>query len=301
MIKVKDAKGLTQVYIHAANIKVKKGDRISQGTPLGNPSCEYPPGGRNEGPHVHEGLEKDGQAIPIDGVVLGGWTIHNEPQNYDGTMTKPGEKTRTANTGRCSDDKACGGIRNDLPNGPREEVLGESTGPTATATAKSTETPKPAPTTEKKTPVESKTEAGWTRIKSLDLPYQIDYPSNWTWVQTKNSFYGNLPKNAWPVFSVDSEAVSNWITLDDYKDAILQHHQDVRYTATPNQSMDGQKAWRLDSTSPAYYDIPPTRNVTYITIKDGNAWVISFEAYTSEFNQKLPIFEKMLESFKFLK
>jgi len=150
--------------------------------------------------------------------------------------------------------------------------------------------------------VESQLEKGWTRLKSLTLPYQIDYPSNWTWIQTKNSFYGNLPNHAWPMVSVDSRAVSNWINLDDYKDAVLKaSYQDVRFTATPNQSIDGQKAWRLDSANPAYYDIPPTRNVGYITIKDGKAWFIFFEAYNSEFDQNLPTFEKMLESFKFLK
>lgn len=121
-IRIKDESGLTQVYIHLDNTKkVKVGNKVKQGDPLGNPSCEFPPGGNNTGPHVHIGLMKDGQAIPIDGVEIGEWTIHNGVDGKDGTMTKPGEKTRTANVGRYGENS--NGIRNDLPNNPNKAVV----------------------------------------------------------------------------------------------------------------------------------------------------------------------------------
>ena len=154
MVKIKDANGLTEVYIHLTNTKVKKGDNVSQGAPLGNPSCEYPPGGRTEGAHVHEGLEKDGQAIPIDGVIVGGWTIRNGSKNYNGTMTRTGEKTRTADVRRCKTDTDCGGIRNDLPNNlPNKAVIAEPKDPIPPISGKvneksisTTPTEKPQPT-----------------------------------------------------------------------------------------------------------------------------------------------------------
>lgn len=215
MVKVEDKKGLTQVYIHLANTKVKKGDNVKQGAPLGNPSCEYPPGGRNEGTHVHVGLEKDGQAIPIDGVVVGGWTIHNEPKNYDGTMTKNGEKTRTADTRRCPDDKACGGIRNDLTSEPIRQVLGQSTGPTPTA--KLIETKKPT-----QAGVEKQPEQGWTRFRSLNYPYEIDVPPGWTIGNMQlggnilDVFQGETVGDFQTNVSILSEPVKSWVRVEDY-------------------------------------------------------------------------------------
>ncbi len=168
-IRIKGKSGLTQVYIHLDNTQVKEGDKVKQGTPLGNPSCEFPPGGGNTGPHVHIGLMKDGQAIPIDGVIVGGWTIHE-----NGTMTKDGEKTRIAHSGRYGENSA--GIRNDLPNtsnkavvaGPKDpippisatitskEVFPATVTPTPkpTEAPKPTETPKPTSTVEKPKTIE---------------------------------------------------------------------------------------------------------------------------------------------------
>lgn len=157
VVDIKDKNGLTERYIHLDNTKVKLGDKVKQGEALGSPSCEFPPKGGNSGPHVHIGLMKDGQAIPIDGVQIGGWTIHNDTNNYDGTMTKPGEKTRTRDLGRCPTDEACGGIRNDLPNtsnkaiiaGPKDSIPPISGKVTSKEVSTATPTPKP---TEKKNP-----------------------------------------------------------------------------------------------------------------------------------------------------
>ncbi len=167
-------------------------------------------------------------------------------------------------------------------------------------TPKSTETPKPTPITERQTQVD------WTRFKSFDLPYQIDYPSNWQ--QLENTFYRETTKANLTKFEVASEPVASWVTIDDYKNRFIQSVKDVikfvggnvRITEMPNQSINGQKAWRLDGlvSSPS---TTPNRSVTYITIKDGKAWALVYAADASEFDQNLPAFEKMLASFKFLK
>ena len=149
VVDIKDNNGLTVRYAHLDKIppKVKLGNKVKQGDPLGNPSCEYPPDGANTGIHVHVGLMKGGLAIPIDGVKIGGWTIHG-----NGTMTKDGEQTRTANTGRHGENST--GIRNDLPNnsnkavvaGPKDPIppiSGKINEKSTTPTPKPTETPKP--------------------------------------------------------------------------------------------------------------------------------------------------------------
>ena len=461
-VRIKDNKGLTEVYIHLDHKKVNVGDKVKQGDPLGNPSCEFPPGGANSGPHVHEGLMKDGQAIPIDGVVIGGWTIHAGTNDGEGTMTKQGQTVRIANPRRCNTDAVCKGLRNDLTSGPKQEVLGAAVGaekpveagwtrfrsstqpfqidyppdwdhessnlnPTSdlgleksdtfrkdsyirfdtfnvysgplskslnsfkddlvkrmgattvletpnqiidgerawklephdkdapdimqyiylvqkdqktwvlqlypsslndnhkvsqniatlqkmldsfkflspaefqiAKAIKPTETPKPTPT------IERQAESGWTRFKSFELPYQIDHPSNWQ--QAGNQFYGETTKTNRPLFQVASKPVASWITLDDLKNQFVQSTKDtikllganVQITEMPNQSLNGQKAWRLDAIVRSSV-ATPNRSVTYVTIKDGKAWTITYAADDSEFNQKLPTFGHMLASFKFLK
>jgi len=161
---------------------------------------------------------------------------------------------------------------------------------------------KPTPTPVK----EKQAETNWTRFKSFDLPYQIDYPSNWQ--QIGNQFFGETTKANPTAFEVASEPVASWITIDDYKNQFVRSVKDfvklvggnARITETPNQSVNGQKAWRLDGfvSSPS---VTPNRSVTYITIKDGKAWVLIYAADASEFDQNLPTFQKMLASFKFLK
>ena len=235
MIKIKDANGLTEVYVHAANLKVKKGDKVKQDALLGNPSCEFPPGGRNDGAHIHVGLEKDGQAIPIDGVVIGDWTVHSGETNYNGTVTQ-GKTVKTADTRRCATDTACGGIRNDLLNekGSAKLVVGspkpptppisatvtskEVTGATANPAPKPTETSKPTPT------IEKQVEQGWKMVNSLNYPYRIAIPVEWTRDSTNfngkkvDVFKGEVIDGFQTNINVFFEPAKKWATLNDYVD-----------------------------------------------------------------------------------
>lgn len=162
--------------------------------------------------------------------------------------------------------------------------------------------------------VETQLDKGWNRFTSFTLPYQIGYPSNWRVDKNVVSveFYDKLYIIANEVnptkFKVDSEPVASWITIDDYKNELTQsikhdaiiHRANALVTETPNQSIDGQKAWKLETYVTSSV-ATPNHSVVYLTIRDGRAWTILFEADESKFNQNLPTFEKMLASFKFLK
>ncbi|MBI1982464.1 MAG: hypothetical protein HYS68_02695 [Candidatus Levybacteria bacterium] len=136
---------------------------------------------------------------------------------------------------------------------------------------------------------DSRTETGWTRFKSLDLPYQLDYPSNWR--QAGNRFYGETTKANPTLFQVTSTPMPDWITLDDFKDQTIKQFIDtvkvlgagIDLKQTPNQTIGGQKAWRLDSTVSSSQTTPNV-SVIYLTTKDGKAWAVQFAADASVFN-----------------
>lgn len=105
--------------MHLANIRVIKGDHVKQGDLLGDPSCEFPPGGKTDGEHIHLfKLDENGKPIPIEGTVFQQGTVFASSLNKNGTLEKPDKPKRTADTGRCGPDeksiKKCKGIRNDI-------------------------------------------------------------------------------------------------------------------------------------------------------------------------------------------
>lgn len=231
-IRIKDKNGLTQVYIHLDKTKVKLGNKVSQGDPLGNPSCEYPPGGANTGPHVHVGLMKDGQAIPIDGVEIGGWTIHNGVDDKDGTMTKDGEKTRTADVGRFGENST--GIRNDLPNKSNKAVVAGPKDPIPQISGQINEKPV-SPTATSERPIKE----GALRFKSPNYPYEIDYPSKWTVKTFDNNiltnrpgkmdvFWGEKEQGFQKYIAVFSEPIDSKLTVDDYATQVFKQINDTR-------------------------------------------------------------------------
>src|SRR3989344_7983045 len=169
VVEVEHEDGLRSGYMHLDNIQVEDGQEVEKGQRLGNPSCEYPPGGASSGVHLHAyAKDKDGKALPVNGIKLSGWEAVEGEKNYDGRLLKEGEEPRTADKRRCGPDeesiKVCDGIRNDLMVG---EVLGEITTATpepegilveATATARSIATPEPTATAEPKIPEEGRAE-----------------------------------------------------------------------------------------------------------------------------------------------
>lgn len=121
--------GLIFAYVHLANIFVKPNQRIEAEEFLGNPSCEYPPGGRTTGIHLHFAIyDKNYNPVPIEGLRLSGWTIKGgakvgegamvsgkELRIIDGKLTN-NELVRIADGRRCATLQSCGGARNDIPH-----------------------------------------------------------------------------------------------------------------------------------------------------------------------------------------
>lgn len=117
IVVIEDESGRGFGYMHLANIKVNLNQTVSQGDVLGNPSCEFPPGGRNDGAHLHEFAVNGKDPIDITNFTFSGWSSHSDSINYNGTMTKAGEEVRTADKRRCGTDIVCSGTRNDLTKG----------------------------------------------------------------------------------------------------------------------------------------------------------------------------------------
>lgn len=138
IIEIRHEDGSITGYMHLANIRVNKGDRVNAGVALGNPSCEVPQGGETSGQHVHFYLKDvNGNPIPIKQKMINGWLAVEDAINRNGLLEKPGEETRTADAGRCGPSaasiKVCGGIRNDL-GGDASFEPPTSVPPTATST-----------------------------------------------------------------------------------------------------------------------------------------------------------------------
>ena len=119
VVEIKATTGEIVEIMHLADIKVKVGQTVKAGDSLGDPSCEFPPGGSTTGEHIHIAIrDSNNNPIPIEGTVFQQGTIHDLPGNYNGTLEKSGQPIITADTRRCGPDQAsidaCGGIRNDI-------------------------------------------------------------------------------------------------------------------------------------------------------------------------------------------
>lgn len=76
-------------YLHIGSRgRVKEGQRLDRGDPIGHPSCE---GGESTGSHIHIARKYNGEWIPADGVIpfnLNGWIAENGDEEYAGKITR---------------------------------------------------------------------------------------------------------------------------------------------------------------------------------------------------------------------
>lgn len=160
---------------------IKKGTHIKRGDPIGKVSCETPPGGKTTGPHVHEDvMDKDGNYIPIRGLVFSGYTVNGN------TMTKPDGTIKTADKRRCDNNIICSGIRNDLVPGSNIPAVTptpvkRTPAPTLTPQAHPVEKPTAVPNTPEPTfaiPT-PEIENPWQLYTSDSNRYQWEIPSDW--------------------------------------------------------------------------------------------------------------------------
>lgn len=86
-----EGSGWSILYMHVAeNERVKWGDYLNAGDPVGHPSCE---GGPATGTHLHIARRYNGEWIPADQnipFVLSGWESAGFGVEYDGSLTKDG-------------------------------------------------------------------------------------------------------------------------------------------------------------------------------------------------------------------
>ena len=87
--------GWSILYMHIrSDGRVKVGDRVTIGDPIGHPSCE---GGVTNGSHVHLARKYNGEwlnAVGATPFVIGGWVASEGEMEYDGAITN-GPLTRT--------------------------------------------------------------------------------------------------------------------------------------------------------------------------------------------------------------
>jgi hypothetical protein len=104
---------LTSYYYHAANVPetLKTNVDVGRGQVLGYTSTNVDHGGCNgraDGIHVHINLkDKSGNAIPADGLVIGGWTFRNG-EEYKGTATRASVTVRGGTTDTISNTGVVG-------------------------------------------------------------------------------------------------------------------------------------------------------------------------------------------------
>lgn len=125
IVEIQHPNGYTTGYMHLENIKPRVGQEVKQGDILGNPSCEYPPGGKISVEHLQFYLKRAGLPVRISEISLSGYKITEGDREGLGNLSKPGEKIRTPDQRGCDNDKICGGIRNDLTSSskpPSESV-----------------------------------------------------------------------------------------------------------------------------------------------------------------------------------
>ena len=88
-------------YVHLSQTGLVKPGDISQGDPVGHPSCA----GKTSGVHTHFAINYEGEFQNIDKLNLSGWTVAKTNSNYDGTMTCPDGRLKKASASRTDSSK----------------------------------------------------------------------------------------------------------------------------------------------------------------------------------------------------
>ncbi len=88
--------GWKSYYVHLSQEGLVKPGSIGAGDPVGHPSCQ----GKTSGVHLHFSVNYKGEFQQIDGLNLGGWTVHRASTHYNGTLVCPDGRHKSASTAR---------------------------------------------------------------------------------------------------------------------------------------------------------------------------------------------------------
>lgn len=199
----------------------------------------------------------------------------------------------------------------------------------------------PSEKTPQSTPIPDRAPEGWTRFRSINYPYQLDYPQNWTAQSGQllgkkvDVFKGEVIDDFQVNVNVLSEPINSWVTVEDYVQNYLAQVEQVavygkRSVGILNNEFKGVDESQLDYGNKIYYNLTKTdvaKNKTYIVlaflkhpfgldqkvttltaifVANGKGWQITFSSSTKTGNERAPLrslekFQKMLASFKFIK
>ncbi len=149
----------------------------------------------------------------------------------------------------------------------------------------------------------------WPEFTSKDYPYRISYPSNWQIFHIEEQ---GLSGKEFDEFSGEGQVIISAIstgnlTLEEYKDQVIgrlkesirkSDSPDTPIYDSPGAKIDGIDAWTIRHQ----FDFLGTENeqIYYVFLNQGLAWSITFSALVTEFQEVLPTFSKMVDSFRFL-
>lgn len=118
LVQIRHGDGWMTSYYHLSRIGVRSGETVERGQFLGFTSNGAGCGGTSTGPHVHFSLFRHGKQVNIDGHTIGGWTVEDGGEAYDGCIVRNDDK-RCAPNGRIYNDGAIG-----TSNGTTTSTLG---------------------------------------------------------------------------------------------------------------------------------------------------------------------------------
>jgi len=87
-VKIRHANGWESGYYHLKHIKVHAGQHVQAGQLLGYTSTDAACGGSATGAHVHFSVQRYGRYVPVNGLVVGGWTVRAGAQQYVGCLIR---------------------------------------------------------------------------------------------------------------------------------------------------------------------------------------------------------------------
>lgn len=92
LVQVRHSGGWTTSYYHLKKIAVSAGQSVARGAYLGNTSTAAGCGGLATGPHVHFTVLKNGSAVNIHGLTIGGWTVREGSAPYLGCLVRGNQR-----------------------------------------------------------------------------------------------------------------------------------------------------------------------------------------------------------------
>lgn len=176
------------------------------------------------------------------------------------------------------------------------------------------------------TAAEKAPDKGWSRFRSLNYPYQIDYPQDWSAQSTQlmgkkiDIFKGEVIDNFQVNVNILAEPVQSWVKVEDYvqnylsqveqiavngkrsvllfdrnelkglKRSELNYRDGVLYDLI-NTDVVGQRTYMVDANinNPLGSSFRYVSTLTAIFIENGQAWQVTFSSSTRLGNEAAPL------------